>query len=81
MQKTGKTQGKVTENQDIDMTIVEYEELQCDSCGFKEGRVVAAFNDKFAVQAPKQSTMRQANTKGRMKKMKSTAMPRRQEPR
>jgi hypothetical protein len=81
MQKTGKAAGKAIENQDTDMTIVEYEEFQCDSCGFKEGRVVAAFNDKFAIQTPKQSAMRQADTKGRMKKMKSTAKPRRQEPR
>lgn len=83
MYKTGLTKkGQAFDNNpEVDMTIVEYDQFQCDSCGFVEGRAVAAFADKLSLASKKQSAGRNANTKARMKKVKSTAMPRRQEPR
>jgi predicted nucleic-acid-binding Zn-ribbon protein len=84
MYKTGLTKkGQAFDNNsDVDMTIVEYNQFQCDSCGFVEGRAVAAFTDKLGMLTSKnQSTKRKVATKGREKKMKSTAKLRRQEPR
>jgi hypothetical protein len=84
MYKTGITKkGQAFENNShVDMTIVEYDQFQCDSCGFVEGRAVAAFVDKLGILTSKnQSAKRKVATKGREKKIKSTAKPRRQEPR
>jgi len=83
MFKTEETKKKDgADNLDIDVRIVEYQKFQCERCGFIEGRAVAAFSDKFGILAPKKKTTgRQGDTKARMKKMKSTAKPRRQDPR
>lgn len=84
MYKTGLTkkgQAFNNDNPEVDMTIVEYDQFQCDSCGFVEGRAVAAFADKLSLASKRKSAGREVNTKGRMKKVKSTAMPRRQDPR
>ena len=84
MYKTGLTKkGQPFDNKsDVDMTIVEYNQFQCDSCGFVEGRAVAAFADKLGILTSKnRSTKRKVATKGGQKKKKSTAKPRRQEPR
>jgi hypothetical protein len=83
MYKTGPTKkGQAFDNNpDVDMTIVEFDQFQCDSCGFVEGRAVAAFADKLGLVSKKKAAGRNANAKARTKKVKSTAMPRRQEPR
>jgi hypothetical protein len=85
MYKTGPTKkGKAfsKDNPHVDMTLIEYDQFQCDSCGFVEGRAVAAFDDRLVIlSSNKQGTERKDIAKGRMKKVKSTAKPRRQEPR
>jgi predicted nucleic-acid-binding Zn-ribbon protein len=84
MYKTGLTKkGQAFDNNsDVDMTIVEYDQFQCDTCGFVEGRAVAAFADKLGILASKdKSTKSNVATKGRAKKIKNTAKPRRHEPR
>jgi predicted nucleic-acid-binding Zn-ribbon protein len=78
---TKKGQG-LDNNPDVDMTIVEYDQFQCDTCGFIEGRAVAAFADKLGILASKEkSTKSNVATKDRGKKIKNTAEPRRQKPR
>ena len=86
MYKTGLTKKgqSLDNNPDTDMKIVEYDQFQCDTCGFVEGRAVAAFVDKLGIlksNEGKSAKSKVTTTKGGAKKIKDTAKPRRQEPR
>lgn len=73
---------KTAENPEVDVKVLDYEEFQCDICGFKEGRTVAAFIDKQGIlSANKQIAKRKTQSKGQMKKEKDAGKRRRQEPR
>jgi len=84
MYKTGAAKkGETSDNPDIDMTIIEYQQFKCESCGFIEGRAIAAFTDKLGILASKnkKDKKRSVTAKAKAKKTKGSPKPRRQEPR
>lgn len=84
MYKTGLTKkGETSDSSETDMTKIEYQQFQCGSCGFIEGRAIAAFTDKLGILASKNDrhVKRNVVSKGNAKKMKDMSKPRRQEPR
>ena len=73
---------KTVDSPDVDVKLVGYEEFQCDTCGFKEGRAIAAFTDKLGIlSSKKQPAKHKSESKGKMKKEKDRGKRRRQEPR